>query len=216
MKIALVRWIMAPVAAICAAIGGGCVMSGHLNTGAGENRVTTCDAPKEVEASPFYRVTVNGKSAFVCPCAVSRIANEKGELLPDRHQTTQTLPAAFCSFDFSGRAEVEVTVQGPALHVPLTNAVVRPLRHGIRPTITGQTLRFTLEQPCQISVEPNGAILAPLFIFVSPPALLVNDISGSPATHASRAQDAGREDKEAHAHERAVVNKLFTGKALQG
>jgi hypothetical protein len=36
------------------------------------------------------------------------------------------------------------------------------------------------------------------------------------ATHASRAQKFPKREKEAHAHERAVVNKLFAGKALQG
>jgi hypothetical protein len=45
---------------------------------------------------------------------------------------------------------------------------------------------------------------------------LVNDSSGSQATHASRAQDFRREGRKAHAHERGVVKKLFAGRGLRG
>jgi hypothetical protein len=128
----------------------------------------TYPAPAEVEASPLYRVRVNGHDVFVYPCAVSRSADEQGSLLPDRHQTAKTAPAAFCSFDLAGRAAVEVTVLAPSSHLPLASATVRPLRHGISPGVQGDTLRFEIDGPCKLSVEPNGSIWAPLFVFANP------------------------------------------------
>jgi len=156
------------MAILCVAAVGGCAMAGNSKAKAPETTLVTYEAPKEITASPLYTVTVNGREVFVYPCAVSRAVDDKGNLLPDRHQTTQTSPAAFCYFDFGGQADVAVTLRAPSAHLPLTAATVRPLRHDIDAAIEGETIRFQLDGPCKLSVEPNGSIWAPLFIFANP------------------------------------------------
>lgn len=132
--------------------------------------MNTSTAPADpAKISPYYTVTVNGKPIPVLACLTSRITDEQGKLLADRHQTEHRMPGAICSFDFSGSAEVEVTVLGPALHLPLKSAVVRPLRRGVKPSIEGNVIRFRLKEACQLSIEPNDAILAPLMFFANAP-----------------------------------------------
>lgn len=147
---------------------GGCLMTANTQTGDGAAALITYDAPKEIAASPLYTVAVNGTPVFVYPCQVSTIADEQGNLLPNRHTLNTPAPAAFCYFDFAGKVEVEVTVHGPPLHLPLKSAMVRPLRHQIAAAVKGDSLRFSLARPCKLSVEPNGSVVAPLFIFANP------------------------------------------------
>ena len=132
-------------------------------------QVITWAAPEGIVASPLYRVTVNGKPVFVYPCQVGTIADEQGKLIPNRHELKTPAPAAFCTFDFSGEVEVVVTVHGPPLHLPLRSVTVRPLRHDVQAKVEDSTLRFRLKQPCKLSVEPNGSVVAPLFIFANAP-----------------------------------------------
>jgi len=131
--------------------------------------VVTYPAPKEITPSPYYQVTVNGKSAFVYPLTVATIADETGKLLPNRHVINKPAPAAFCYFDMSRPVKVTVTVLDGAPQGALESVIVRPLRHGIKPEVKGNTLTFTLREPAKLSVEPNGSVLAPLFIFANPP-----------------------------------------------
>jgi len=126
--------------------------------------------PKEIDASPLYRVTANGQDVFVYPLTVGTITDNEGNLLSDRPETTTPAPAAFCYFDFSGGpVEITVTVLSGSGHLPLNSAVVRPLRHGITVAVKEETIKFTIEKPCKLSVEPNGSIAAPLYIFSSVP-----------------------------------------------
>lgn len=125
--------------------------------------------PADIQPSPLYTVRVNGKPAYVHAVRVTRVVDENGKLRDDRHQTQHTLPAAMCSFDMDGPVEVEIDVHGPPLHAPLQSVIVRPLRHAIKPVVHDNTLRFVLREPCQLSIEPNGHILAPLHLFANPP-----------------------------------------------
>lgn len=129
------------------------------------------DGPPGVDSSPLYSVRVNGKPAFVYPCKVSTIADAAGNLLPVpvREKEANTAPAAMCYFDFAGRVEVEVTIHGPQTHILPPFVTVRPQRHGIVPVIDGNTFRFTLDRPCQLSLEPLGLISAPLLLFANAP-----------------------------------------------
>lgn len=121
-----------------------------------------------VDASTLYEVKVNGQPVFVYPCRVTKVVDDDGKLLANRHQTRDTSPAAVCSFDFDGEVDVEVTVaSGPRLHTPLQTAVIRPLRHAVTPTIQAQTLKFKLRAAGQYSIEPNGQIVAPLHLFAN-------------------------------------------------
>lgn len=73
-------------------------------------------------------------------------------------------PAFFCRFDTDGAAHIEAR---PAWDV--RHAVVRPLAKGITPSVDHHTIAFEITGPCQLSVEPNGLINHPLFIFADPP-----------------------------------------------
>ncbi|MDA0841650.1 MAG: glycosyl hydrolase family 28 protein [Planctomycetota bacterium] len=132
-----------------------------------ESQLITYEGPKGIKASTLYTVTVNGKPVFVYPCTVGTIADDKGELLPNRHAVKKAESAAFCVFDFKGEVDVAATVHGPQLHLPLKSAIVRPLRQKIAPELEDNTIRFRLASPCKLSVEPNGSVVAPLFIFAN-------------------------------------------------
>ena len=59
--------------------------------------------------------------------------------------------ASMAYFDFSGTVNVQITSTRP-----VSSAVVRPLRHGIEPSVNGNTISFTLSRPLNLSVEING------------------------------------------------------------
>ena len=102
--------------------------------------------------SACYEVRVNGR-----PCVVydSRFGH---------HGENYVYPH-FASFDLNEKALVEVTVPS----VKLMTVVVRPLSQHIQPAIRGQTLTFSIEKPCQLSIEPNGRWDSPLFVFANEP-----------------------------------------------
>lgn len=69
-------------------------------------------------------------------------------------------------FDFSGEAEVEVTLH----HEELGDATawqIRPLSEDIQPEIEGNVIRFHLYRPCNLSIEPWGTA-RPLQLFANP------------------------------------------------
>ncbi len=153
-------------------------------SGAGENSLSTqakpvpadgkailYDGPKGIDPSPLYSVRVNGKPAFVYSCNVSTIADAAGNLLSvaAREKDANVSKAAMCYFDFTGRVQVEVTIHGPQTHILPPFVTVRPQRHGIVPVIDGNTFRFEIDKPCQLSLEPLGLITAPLLLFANPP-----------------------------------------------
>jgi hypothetical protein len=67
---------------------------------------------------------------------------------------------------FSTRGKVEVAVQlnKGAIHT----ARIRPLSYGIKPTLKDNTIYFTLDKPCNLSVEINGDIFHNLHLFADP------------------------------------------------
>lgn len=67
-------------------------------------------------------------------------------------------------FDFSGEVEVAVTSN----KTDIDSARVRPLAHGIRPDIAGNTLTFKLDRPSNLSIEINGDIFHNLHLFANP------------------------------------------------
>jgi ankyrin repeat protein len=105
-----------------------------------------------IAQSACYEVRVNGR-----PCAVydSRFG----------HHVENYVYPHFASFDLNGKALVEITV----LNVELMTVVVRPLSQHIQPAIRGQTLTFSIEKSCQLSIEPNGRWDSPLFVFANQP-----------------------------------------------
>lgn len=74
-------------------------------------------------------------------------------------------------FDFSGAVEIAVT----SAKGPFSSARIRPLSYGIRPAVTGSTLRFLLSQPRNLSIELDGDIFHNLQLFAGPVETGVTD-----------------------------------------
>jgi hypothetical protein len=114
-------------------------------------------------ASARYSIAVDGKPAAVFFAAMN---------------------IHFVSFDFTDRAEVEVTINqndynrhdGKTYPQPQEfwqgNAVVRPISRGVRPKTEGMKVTFTITQPGQYSIErpgTGGFEDEVLFVFANPP-----------------------------------------------
>jgi hypothetical protein len=75
----------------------------------------------------------------------------------------QTQRGAFLSFGMNGPVEIEVAVK----QLP-ERVVVRPLSAGIVARVEQGKIRFTLPRPLNLSVELDGDVADPLFIFANP------------------------------------------------
>ena len=71
--------------------------------------------------------------------------------------------ASMVYFDFSGTVEVMVRKNNENIR----SVKVRPVAYGITPTVKGNTILFTLNQPRKISVEFNGDKLHNLHVFAN-------------------------------------------------
>jgi polygalacturonase len=99
--------------------------------------------PADVMPSAAYQVFVNGKEIFVYDSPV---------------------PAAYCSFDLYAPATVTIKAARDLKWVD-----IRPLNAAIKFTFKDSTITFTLSRPQQLSIELNGSIRTPLFLFANPP-----------------------------------------------
>jgi hypothetical protein len=88
-----------------------------------------------------FQVRVDGQEAFVHDCDV----------------------AAFATFSFEGKVHVSVT---PAR--TFRGVVIRPKQRGIAPRVEAGTIHFEIEEPCQLSIELDGDIERPVFVFANP------------------------------------------------
>ena len=107
-----------------------------------EAAVTIYPAPDGALGADDFHVTVDGRDVFVYDSQV----------------------AGFAYFSFEGTCQVAVTVDHDFERVD-----IRPKHDGIRYSTEGRTIRFELDQPCQLSIELDGDIKRPLFLFADPP-----------------------------------------------
>jgi len=116
-------------------------------------RVTVYPAPSGSALSKQYTVRVDGKpvDVYQAPIWNPSYAPSFGG------------PYSFAYFDFSGCAEVEVTSR----HKSLKNVAILPESWRIKPGVSGNTLTFSLDAPCQLSIEPE-AKNGPLLLFANP------------------------------------------------
>lgn len=84
------------------------------------------------------------------------------EALVDMHNVRKS---SMVNFDFKGTVEFSITYNRGTVH----SARIRPLSYGFEPSIEGNTLRFSLSKPCNLSVEVNGDIFHNLQIFTNTP-----------------------------------------------
>lgn len=110
--------------------------------------VVRWQAPVGEVLSAAYRVTVNGTAV---PVYVARSVHG-GDY-------------AFATFDFTGSVEVAVSAGTGG---SLSHAVIRPRSARITSRNEDDTLRFTLDAPRKLSIEPDG-IQNPLLIFANHP-----------------------------------------------
>lgn len=97
--------------------------------------------PVGLKSSEVYKVFINKQEVFVYDSPV---------------------PAAYCSFDMSGGVEIVIKVNRDVKWVD-----VRPLAAGVIPVFKDSTIRIYLKKPMQLSIELNGSIKMPLFIFAN-------------------------------------------------
>lgn len=97
--------------------------------------------PIGLKPSATYRVFINKQEVFVYDSPV---------------------PAAYCSFDMNSEVEIVIKVNRDVKWVD-----VRPLAAGVIPLFKDSTIRIYLKRPMQLSIELNGSIKMPLFIFAN-------------------------------------------------
>ena len=133
-----------------------CVLTGTA-TGA---KVEVAGAPQGISLNNDFTVKVRpeGKSKWVL---VPTYLVKVDEVRETKHHVEH---ASMATFDFSEKVEIAVTYNKGKID----SARVRPLSYDIPFTIEGNTLRFSLEKPANLSVEVNGDIFHNLHLFANP------------------------------------------------
>ena len=109
------------------------------------------------EGSETCKVWINGEEVALMDTAVTNY-----HVWSSRPMTSVT-PVGVVVLE--GGAEVSVQF----MEVDVESAVVRPLSLGIVPEIEGDTVRFTLDGPADVTVEYNGQVEGDLHLFLSEP-----------------------------------------------
>ncbi len=120
--------------------------------------IVTYPAPKSAFSSTAYSVKVREPGAGwqkvdVYSAGVAKVVNAK----------ISTQKSAFAYFDCDGMVEVEITV-----NMPVNTVKVRQASLGIKPVITGKTIRFFMSVSQYISIEVNGEVFKNLQLFANP------------------------------------------------
>ncbi len=121
--------------------------------------VVTYPAGQGVETTEDYSVAVRQGGSGWEPVAVYPVKVD--EVRGTKHCVEL---ASMAYFDFSGTVEVRVVHNRGAVEA----ARVRPLSQGIKPSVQGDTLTFSLSRPANLSVEVNGDIFHNLHLFANP------------------------------------------------
>lgn len=98
-------------------------------------------APLGIKPSVDYSVSINRKPVFVYASPV---------------------PASYCSFDMNDPVEIKIKANRDIKWVD-----VRPRSADIHPLFRDSTITFRINKPVQLSIELNGSIKDPLFIFAN-------------------------------------------------
>jgi len=125
-------------------------------------------APAGESLSKDYVVSVDGVS---CPVYAAKVASaepaKRWAAMDDRKNSADYFGlASFATFDMTGRARVTVTC--PAA---VTAVRVLPSSLGIKATVRGNTISFTLAKPTAVTVEVNGTWVGALHLFANPPEI---------------------------------------------
>ncbi len=119
----------------------------------------TCPAPAGVDLNGDFTVCVREVGGHWQK--LSSYMLNVDEVRATKHCVEQ---ASMATFSFSGKVEVKVTYN----RGNIDSARIRPLSYGIPFRIEGRDILFTLERPCNLSVEVNGDIFHNLHLFANP------------------------------------------------
>ena len=124
-------------------------------------KVVLYPGPDKEPKSNDFKMFVNDQPVFVYQARVSKYPIN--QVWPGyQRPINQTEIASFAYFDFSGKIEVKIISDKP-----IQTLNIRPTPFGIKPTIKGNTISFSLSKPMQFVVEVNGYHNA-LHIFANP------------------------------------------------
>lgn len=108
-----------------------------------------------------YAVKLNGETAELNSARVSTVPFNR-PWPGHQRQKSQSELVNFVSYEADEAVTFEITPKEP-----FESVIIRPLSLGIKPEISNGTIRFTLEKPGFVTVEPYGIIKA-LHIFGNP------------------------------------------------
>jgi len=124
--------------------------------------------PAMEEPATDYTLTINGQPVFTHQARVS--AHPLNQCWPGyQRPLEQTEIASFASWDMVAPVEVSIVSTRPVKDVR-----VRPRSYGINPKVDGNTIRFTVNKPGQLTVEVNGTHRV-LHLFANPPENAIPD-----------------------------------------
>lgn len=137
-------------------------MAACVAQSAGAAEVTCWPVPEGEALCEAYTLRVSGTAVPVLACRVS--AMPFNQVWPGyQRPIDQTEVAGFACWDMAGPVTVEVESRRAVQSV-----AVRPSGRGIRPTVAGNRIAFSLDRPGPIVVEVNGPHEA-LHLFPSAP-----------------------------------------------
>ena len=127
--------------------------------------VWTYPSPAEEYQSPVYEVKItqesNSSQSFVY--ANKNTFTERLKQMTDFNHWT--------CFSFDGTITIEVT----KLNGNFSEVLVYPLSRGIKPTVSGNTLQFTIDKPEKLYIKEPGDYDNPLFVFADAPEQNIPD-----------------------------------------
>ena len=136
-----------------------CFIGFSVSSAFASGKVVTYPSPSGFEMNPDFTVEVSadGKDWQTAPSYPVKVAKSLAS-------GNGTEIASWTAFDFEGRIYVRVRYN----RGDVRTSKVRPLSYGIGHRVEGNTLLFTLERPCNISVEVNDDIFRNLHLFANP------------------------------------------------
>ncbi|GHT45045.1 hypothetical protein AGMMS49965_21660 [Bacteroidia bacterium] len=117
--------------------------------------------PSNAPAATTYAVKLDGQTCYVYP--VPRRSSSDG---------SSGLNARVATFGITGEVEVKVKVTSTTA---VSSVKIRPLSAGITPVVSDNIITFTLNKPQNLSIEVNGNISSPLFVFANAPETDIPD-----------------------------------------
>jgi len=124
-------------------------------------------------ACPVFQVRISQDGVTQEAFVIQNVSDWETRAMREKIESRQTL--SYAGFSFTGQVTVEVRKVDPAT-TRATSVLIRPERAGIQAEVSGDTARFTIEQPGQYSVEfvdgdldGFGCPRHALMIFADPP-----------------------------------------------